>query len=353
MKEKYQKQLLAHEEFWNRENTSAPLLSVKARTFAPYKSPENLEQKWLDEEYLVARARYSAQNTYCAAAAVPAFFPNLGPGGISACLGGSYELAPNTIWLDRKQVIEDWENPPKIELDTESEMWKHMERIQTKGLSCPEFNTTMTDLGGVLDIICSLRGTENMLYDLYDYPDEVKEMTKVVTEIWLHAFDVEVERVTKANQPYNSWMNVPSAKPWFPLQCDFSYMISPAQFEEFVLPHLIEQVNHMDRSIYHLDGVGEIPHLDMLLDIEGLSGIQWSPGDGRPPMWDESWFPLYKKIQDKKKNIILLGGISQDDMAGAEKLVKTLDPAGLYISCHARDKDTADRIVERVEEWSK
>ena len=82
-------------------------------------------------------------------------------------------------------------------------------------------------------------------------------------------------------QPYKNWMNIPSSKPWYPIQCDFCYMISPEQFEEFVLPHLVEQVEHMERSVYHLDGVGELTHLDTILDIEGLTAIQWIPGGGR------------------------------------------------------------------------
>jgi len=351
MKEKYEKQLLAYEGFWNRKPVYRPVLNITAPIGEPYKDPVSLEQHWLDDKYLINKALHSSRNTYYAAEAIPFFFPNLGPGSLAACIGGSYTLAENTVWLDRNPIIDDWGSPPEITLNPESEMWKHLQRIQTEALRHPEFNTSLSDIGGVLDVICSLRGTENMLYDLFDYPDEVKEMTKTVTSLWFKAFDAEVERVREANQPYNSWMNLPSLKPWFPLQCDFSYMISPTQFEEFVLPHLVEQVHYMDRSIYHLDGVGELPHLDMLLDIEGLNGIQWSPGDGKPPMWDECWFPMYKKIQDKRKNIVLLIGVSPEDMDGAEKLIKTLDPTGLYIACNAPDKDTADRIVEAVEKW--
>ena len=192
-----------------------------------------------------------------------------------------------------------------------------------------------------------------MLYDLYDYPDEVKEATKLVTKLWFEAFDLQVAKIAAAGQPYNNWMNVPSAKPWYPLQCDFSYMISPNQFEEFVLPHLIEQVDHMERSVYHLDGVGEIPHLDMLLDIEGLTAIQWVAGGGQPPLWDERWIPMYQKIQAKGKNLILMGGLSALDEAGSERLVKSLDPTGVYLTYVTNTKEKADRMVEKVEQWTK
>jgi 5-methyltetrahydrofolate--homocysteine methyltransferase len=79
------------------------------------------------------------------------------------------------------------------------------------------------------------------------------------------------------------------------LQSDFSYMISPAMFERFVLPDLMECCEALDHPFYHLDGKGEIPHLDHLLSIQRLKGIQWVPGDGQPP--PDCWLPLLQRIR--------------------------------------------------------
>jgi hypothetical protein len=48
-----------------------------------------------------------------------------------------------------------------------------------------------------------------------------------------------------------------------------------------------------------LDGKGELPHLDMLLSIDRLCGIQWIPGAGQPP--PEEWPPLLHRIRDGGK----------------------------------------------------
>jgi len=352
MKTKFAKQLNMYEKYWNREKLSRPVLNVSTRTKVPYKKPESLEEKWLDENYVVGAALHQYNNKEYIAEGFPFLFTNLGPGCLSACIGGNYSLDEETIWLDREPIIDDWENMPEIKFDTGSEMWKHVERIQQKGFEHPEINTSITDLGGIMDIICSLRGTENLLYDLYDYPDEVKAFSKHITKLWVEAFDLQKDAVKKADQPYNNWMNVPSLKPWCSIQCDFSYMISPAQFEEFVLQGIADQVNHLERSVYHLDGVGEIPHLDMLLDIEDLTAIQWVPGGGQPPKWDERWIPMYQKIQAKNKNLVLNNGFSINDLKASERLIKSLDPTGVYISFVAPDKDTAERMVELIEKWS-
>jgi hypothetical protein len=83
------------------------------------------------------------------------------------------------------------------------------------------------------------------------------------------------------------------------LQSDFAYMISPAMFEEFVLPDVEACCERMDHGFYHLDGKGQLRHLDMLLSLPRLRGIQWIPGDGQPP--PECWLPVLKRIRDAGK----------------------------------------------------
>jgi 5-methyltetrahydrofolate--homocysteine methyltransferase len=52
---------------------------------------------------------------------------------------------------------------------------------------------------------------------------------------------------------------------------------------------------------YHLDGKGELPHLDQLLAIEELAGVQWVPGEGSPPL--QEWPEVLNKIADSDKKI--------------------------------------------------
>ena len=52
-------------------------------------------------------------------------------------------------------------------------------------------------------------------------------------------------------------------------------------------------------SFYHLDGIGQLRHLDILLSIEKLKGIQWLPGTGRPD--PENWLDVLKKIRNGGK----------------------------------------------------
>jgi hypothetical protein len=89
----------------------------------------------------------------------------------------------------------------------------------------------------------------------------------------------------------------------------------------------------------------------MLLDIPRLNGIQWTAGDGKPELTDPCWFDMYKKIQDKKKNIVLLGAIRGNALPEVERLIKTLDPTGLYLSGWVGTADDCERFVETVARW--
>ena len=351
---KYASILNEYEKFWKRENTSRPILnlSYSVPCKARYRTPATLEEQWLDAEYRYAAFKHNLNASGYIAEGIPMFFTNFGPGCLAACMGGSYALAKQTIWFDQTPIVVDFENPPDVKFDENSEMWQHIVRLQNKLIADPSVHFSIPDLGGVMDIVASLRSTETLLYDLYDYPEEVKAFSSKVTDIWLEAFDLQAETVRKAGQPFNSWMNIPSSLPWYALQCDFSYMISPAQFEEFVLPDLVRQAGHMPRSIYHLDGVGEIPHVDMLLDIPELTGIQWTPGAGHEPLISEKWFPLYKKIQEKNKNLVLLGAINENNIEAAEPLIKTLDPTGFYISGGCASREKAECVLEKITRWS-
>ncbi len=83
------------------------------------------------------------------------------------------------------------------------------------------------------------------------------------------------------------WGPVWSPGKGYMLQCDFSYMISPRMFRRFVMPDLEACCAHLDYAFYHMDGKGELAHLDQLFSLERLRGIQWQPGDGQPMA--EAW----------------------------------------------------------------
>ncbi len=71
-------------------------------------------------------------------------------------------------------------------------------------------------------------------------------------------------------------------------------------------PELQTTCKRLPRSIYHLDGIGQIRHLDLLLTIPELDGVQWVPGDGKPDC--ANWPDLYRKIHAAGKKMQVFNG---------------------------------------------
>jgi len=234
--------------------------------------------------------------------AFPWHWLNFGPGIAAGFLGArvhSVAEPSETVWFSPPQ--ESQLKDLQLTYDAANPWWLRVKEITDAlvGRFGRDLVVSHTDLGGNLDILASFRGTQNLLLDLYDCPEEVDRLTRAITELWLRYYDEQHAILLPAGRGTSSWAPIWSQGRTYMLQSDFAYMISPAMFERFVLPDLTACCDHLDHGFYHLDGKGQIPHLDLLLSIERLRGIQWIPGDGQPP--PHEWLPLLKRIRDGGK----------------------------------------------------
>lgn len=344
--------------FWNGEIIDRCCFAVKSPrnnsmdSSIKFREFKNLEEKWLDSEFRYNNFMYDVVNTFYGADAFPNFWPNLGPGVTASFVGSPYNLDEGTIWFDTKPIITDWDNHPEINLFQESPMWINAYTMMEYFLKRADGNyfVSMTDLGGTLDIIASLRGSETLLFDFYDYPDEVLNLINKIDNIWIESY----EKLQRLSEKYilgsGGWLPLWCRERCYPIQCDICVMISPQQFEKFAMPSLIRQSQYLGKCIYHLDGPGELKHLDQILSIDRIDAIEWVPvpEDGRWTIGDEKWYLLYKKIQEKGKKLIL----RDVEPASIEKLLDSISPKGLFFTTYAQNEDEAKDIIKKVEKWS-
>jgi hypothetical protein len=232
----------------------------------------------------------------------PKWWPNFGPGIAAGFLGAQVRPAPGTVWFDPAPDADEVSIADlHLSYDTDN-AWRQRVVALTQAAverwgDCVSIGHT--DLGGNLDILASLRTTQQLLLDLYDAPDEVARLAGEITQLWLRYYDELDDIIQKAGRGTTPWATIWSPARCYMLQSDFAYMISPQMFERFVLPDLAACCEALDHAFYHLDGKGQTLHLDMLLSLARLRGIQWIPGDGQPP--PEKWLPLLKRIRDRGK----------------------------------------------------
>jgi len=229
----------------------------------------------------------------------PRWWPNFGPGIVAAFLGAWVHCVPGTVWFEpaAQESVEDL-NPT---YDADNVWWRRIQALTRAAVGRwgDQVSVGHTDLGGNLDILASLRTTQQLLFDLYDAPDEVARLADEITRLWLRYYDELYAIIEAAGRGITPWAAIWSPGRCYMLQSDFAYMISPQMFERFVLPDIATCCEVLDHAFYHLDGKGQIRHLDMLLSVERLRGIQWVPGSGQPP--PEEWLPLLKRIRDAGK----------------------------------------------------
>lgn len=276
---------------------------------------------------IVDRWDYDLSLTTYLGDAFPAVIPDFGPGVIAVFVGGRAEVGMDTVWFHPREdvLVKDL----MFELDSQDEWYLRVQDI----MRCAqerwegEVQVGMTDLGGNLDILSTFRPGEKLLLDLYDNPEGVKAATWSAHTVWWQAYDALNAILQPTNPGYTAWTPIFSAEPYYILQCDFCYMIGPDMFDEFVKPELTASCERLVNPFYHLDGPGQLPHLDSLLTIDALKGVQWIPGAGQPGF--EHWPEIYRKIRDAGKLIQFSG-----NMATFEALVEKLGSAeGLVFMC--------------------
>lgn len=230
-------------------------------------------------------------------------FNSFGPGVLAAFLGCRPNGRRETVWFE----------PPKpdmplsemhFELDENNPRLRRVLNVYEAGMEKWRGAVVlgMADLGGVLDVLASFRGTENLLTDLYDDPDEVVRCVGEIQREWFKCYDLINSVIGSDRMGYTQWFGLYGEEPGYILQSDFSYMISPKMFAQFAAPELDSSAKRLSNALYHLDGVGELPHLDMLLQMEGVKAIQWVPGDG--PAASMDWSELIARILSGGKKLL-------------------------------------------------
>lgn len=156
------------------------------------------------------------------------------------------------------------------------------------------------DLGGVYDILASICDSNDLLLDLCIEEEGVKKGAWNIHEQFKKAYDDFFDAINLSQIPgYTCWATMLSQKPYFVLQNDFSAMISSDMFDDFYMPILEKECQYIPRTIYHLDGPGAVRHLDSILTIQELDGVQWINGAGAPGL--DQWPDIYKKIRNAGK----------------------------------------------------
>lgn len=332
------------EAWWNREVIDRPVVAVAAPRKPGAAAPDLDTSGWTQERYrryftdpreVIPRLKANLRSTYFLGESFPVMFPV--SGGMVAILAyylGSpvRYVSAHTTW--HVPIIHDWSTTPALDYNPDNEVWKATRRLLEAAVQESDgYFVGIPDLNGPTEVLSLLRDHEKLALDFYDNPEVIKPSVTRINQAWLRYWQ-ECMAITARAGGYFTWMRLWSSRPATDLQSDFSCMISREHFNEYFLPFIEEQTRKVERTIYHLDGPGAIRHIDALLDIPRLTGIQWVQGAGGGSMLD--YLPLLKRIQDAKKLVFvscLKGEVG--------RLWQELNPRGLHVvveDCQSLDE---------------
>ncbi len=290
-------------------------------------TPRTGEEKYLDPAYIVPATLARLEGTCFAAEAVPSELLN--GGWLATTYGATPRLSLETIWFE--PIAIDWDKPPSFELDFQNPWFRRYEalhRAVTAAAGRDDFLVGQVCLLPASDILARVIGTEAFMLGLAEHPDWMRAVLRKLTENWCRVVE-RFHRLTAATNDFwygiAGWARFWGPKPFVSTQSDVSCMISPAMFEEFVVPELQLVGERFGRVWYHLDGPGAERHLPRLLSLDAIRVVQWVPGAGRPPN-GSAYLDLYRAIQAAGRIVHI--AIPRGNV---ETVVKALDPALLCI----------------------
>jgi len=316
-------------------------------TFSPDR-PGDLKYKRTDVDALLARYRNFMRTRVFLADSYPAMSLDLGPGSMALYLGSEPKFAEDTVWYT-ECVHNTWEDFPLV-YNKDNYWWTlHYNMLKkAKENSQGEFLINIPDIVENIDILAAMRGATDICFDLIDEPALIKQRLNELDDLYFKYYN-PLYKLLKDDQGGSSFT---AFKVWGPgktakVQCDFSALMSPEQFKEFIKPSLKKQCDALDYSIFHLDGPDAIKHLPALMEIEPLRALQFTSGEGQPDSGSDKWYPLYDKVREAGKSLwIYVDGDSYAIIEKARRLVKRYGINALYLLFPPTDRASGEMILK-------
>ena len=313
----------------------------------PPAEPEDPAAKWTDLDYIRRTNEYRHSRTFYGGEAFPVWHGGYpGNKSLPVFLGCPITLGPETGWID-PVLTEPQPDIRRLKIQRDGPHWQFATELlrtaarESAGKSVPSIGA----FGGSGDNLSALRGNRQLLFDLADRPDWVRDAEMFLMDLWIEVYDIFYEIIREAAGGSTCWFELWSPGRFYAAQNDFSYMISPAMFRDIFLPVIRRQTEFLDHAVYHVDGIGSFAHVDALCELPRLQALQILPGAGKPsPL---HYMEVLKRVQSKGKNLHITVPPGE-----VETALEVLSARGLFIRTVCESEEEARRLLRDAQRWS-
>jgi hypothetical protein len=334
--------------FWKGEETDRPVLFIvapKDHADSSVLPPElaRPEDRLLPES-MVAQARFELARTAYLAEAFPNWCVDFGPGILHGCIGGEVDFSDmETAWF--LKFLPDISEFDRLRFEPQGKWWTAIRRATEALLDelGDELVVTITDIGGVADILASAVGTEQFLLDVIERPEVVKRAVDHCHSLWMEAYEDNVSWFVGRQDVTTAWWFAPSRGRTYMTQCDFNSMISPQVFSDLFVDQLGHTYAALNNGAFHLDGIGTEVHVPALVAQKGLHLIQWVPAPGTSALKHKH---MLREIQEAGVSITF--EIKAEEV---ETACREFDHRRLMLVVSCSSEAEARRLVENTQRW--
>ena len=325
---------------------------VKPHADVPAPKPyKDLNQRWFDPAWRADYLDWYVAHSSLMADILPVANTQLGPGSLAAILGGVFEGGEDTIWIHPRPAssVADGVPDDDITFDPNHPNWLlHKELLSAcKRKAQGHYYVGMPDLMEGLDVLAALKGTDKVLLDTVMQPEVLERQMQQINDIYFQVFDELYDIIREGDEMAFCYFSAWAPDKMTKLQSDISTMISVDDYRRFVQPFIREQCQKIPYTLYHLDGVGAMHHLDALLEIDELNAIQWTPGVGEPQGGSPKWYDLYRRILAAGKSIMACW-VTLDEL---RPLLDHIGGEGVHIEMDFHNEREVEKALRIVEEY--
>ena len=346
-----------YEAWWNNDCLDRPLVHLTCRRDRPAapllplpELGEDHVRRHVAADFRIARTENYLRQTRFFGDTIPSVSPGLNV-AYTAVLAGATVNYTNSDWI--VPTVEDWDTAPEPRFDPEEPLMSRLigtaralaENARGRYiLASPPYVDCVT-------IMSQTRGTQEFCLDLIDAPEKVQRYRDRFVRAWLDSAGWWRSFARRLGYPgTTNWAGTFSPDYYDQIQCDFCVMIGPDTFRWLVMPEMRAEAEFFGGVMYHLDGPGEVQHLNALLEIPHIKAIQWVPIAGSERPTSGHWLPLLKRIQDAGKALQIYAMADEVDLYRQH-----LKPEGLMLhfgfTNPGLSQDDCEALMRQIERW--
>jgi hypothetical protein len=252
-------------------------------------------------------------------------------------LGCRMRVLPESVLGEERHL--DWEAALKIQLDRENPWYrKYFEFADALvRVSAGSFPVSHAAELGPTDLLASLRGHTESVWDLTDEPEKSAQLLELTGEIFRELTEELWKRLPLFHggyfdAQYSLWAPGPIVR----MQEDATAFYSPGYYRKFVQPVDRKLAAHFSNSFIHLHSTSMFL-LDAFLECEEIQCFEVNNDVLGPPVREMAGH--FRKIQRAAKPLLIRGSFEPDEM---RLLMDSLDPRGLFLNIMVKDRKEAD-----------